>query len=108
VAEGRVPEVVGEPGHLDDVRVAAEGLAQLAADLGHLEAVGEPGAREVGLAGDHDLGLGRQPSQRCAVQDPGPVALVGATGGPLHGLLDPPLGGGVVVGCGHKEKARRW
>ncbi len=35
---------MGEAGRLDEVRVAAEGRAQLAADLGAFEGVGEAGA----------------------------------------------------------------
>ena len=44
-----MPEVVGEPRHLDDVRVAAEGVTEFPRDLGDLEGVREPGAREVRL-----------------------------------------------------------
>ena len=63
VPERRVPEVVGEAGGVDDVGVAAEHPAQLPADLGDLEGVGQAVAHEVvGVRGD-DLGLGRQPPQ---------------------------------------------
>ena len=44
VPEGRVAQVVGEAGGLDEVGVAAEGRAELPADLGALQGVGEPGA----------------------------------------------------------------
>ncbi len=60
--EGRVAEIVGKAGCIDDVRVAAEGPAQLAADLGHLEAVGEAGADKVVRVGCNHLGLRPKPA----------------------------------------------
>ena len=74
VPERRVAEVVGQAGGVDDVGIGAELGADLAADLGHLERVGQPGAREVVLARADDLGLGRQAAKRERVQHPGPVA----------------------------------
>ncbi len=50
VAERRMADVVRETGGVDDVRIAAERGADLAADLRDLERVGQPGAREVVLA----------------------------------------------------------
>ena len=47
VAERRVAEVVRETGGVHDVRVAAERGAELAADLRHLERVGQAGPGEV-------------------------------------------------------------
>ena len=94
VAERRVAEVVRQGGRLGDVGLAAERARQVAGDLGHLEAVGQPVADEVvGLRPDH-LGLGRQPPERRGVDDPGPVALErGPLGGldPLGRLGDEPL-----------------
>jgi hypothetical protein len=55
---GRVPDVVGKAGRVDEIRVAAERLAEFAADLRALERVGEPGSRKVVLAGYYDLRLG--------------------------------------------------
>ena len=87
VAERRVAEVVRERRGLGDVGVAAEGAGQVAGDLRHLEAVGEPVADEVvALRPDH-LGLGRQPARRRGVHHPGAVAL---EGGALRGV--DPLG----------------
>ena len=83
VTERRVAEVVGEAGGVDDVRVAAERGAELPPDLGDLEGVGEPGAREVVAARLDDLGLRRQPAQRCGVDQPRPVAREVVAVGPL-------------------------
>ncbi|EDY48566.1 hypothetical protein SSCG_01593 [Streptomyces clavuligerus] len=82
--------VVGETGGLDEVRVAAEGGAQLPADLGAFEGVGEPGAGAgvpggVAGAGGDDLGLAREAAQRGGVEDPGPVPLECGPAGPLSG-----------------------
>ena len=94
VAERRVAEVVAEAGGVHDVGVAAQGTAQFAAHLGHLEAVGQPGPDEVVGVRGHHLGLGAEPAQRRGVQHPGPVAFeVGAVGG-LGRLLHP--AGGVA------------
>ena len=91
VAERRVAEVVGQARRLDQVGVRAERLAELAADLGALQRVGEPGPREVALARHHDLGLRGQPAQRRRVQHPRAVPFVGRAARPLGRLLDPAL-----------------
>ncbi len=44
VAKWRMSEVMREPGGVDHIGVAAEALAHLPGDLGHLQRVGEPGA----------------------------------------------------------------
>ncbi len=75
MAERRVAEVVGQARGIDQVRVTAQGRAEFPADLRALQRVGQPGAREIGLADLDYLGLGRQPPQRRAVQHPGPVPL---------------------------------
>ena len=78
VPERRVPDVMGEPGGVDDVRIAPQLLGHPTADLRHLQRVGEPRAGHAGdlgsLAGPDDLGLTRQPAQRSGVQDAGAVA----------------------------------
>ena len=74
VPERRVAEVVREAGDVDDVRVAAERRAELAADLGDLEGVRQPVAHEVVAAGLHDLRLGREPAEAGGVHHPRPVA----------------------------------
>ena len=99
VPERRVAEVVGEAGGVDDVGAAAERRAELAADLGDLEAVGEPVAHEVVARGLHDLGLGRQPAQAGGVHQAGAVAgEVVAVGALVGGVLgDPALAVGLGV-----------
>ena len=87
VAERRVAQVVGQRRRLGDVGVGAECAGDVAGDLRHLEAVGQPVAGEVvALRPDH-LGLGREPAGRGRVHDPGAVPL---EGGPLRGVH--PLG----------------
>ena len=68
-------------------RCSPSACAELAADLGDLEAVREPVADEVVVAGLHDLGLGRQPAQRRRVDQPGPVAGEVVAVGPLGGRV---------------------
>ena len=75
VPVGRVAEVVGQARGVDDVGVAAQGLAEGASDLGHLQGVGETGAHEVVAARTQHLCLGSQTSQGGGVQDSGAVAL---------------------------------
>ncbi len=79
VAERRVAEIVRQAGGIDDVRIGAEPAGDLPADLGALQRMGQPGARNAvfGLLVDPDhLGLGRQPAQRRRMQHASPVALV--------------------------------
>ena len=98
--ERRVPEVVGQAGGVDDVGIAAERLPELAADLGDLEGVGQPGADEVVRAGADDLGLRGEPAQRRGVQDPGAVAGERGAAGALGRLGDPAFDvGGAVPGA---------
>jgi hypothetical protein len=77
VAEGRMADVVGEPGGVHDVRVAAQLLGDPAADLRDLQRVRQPGARDAADLGalprPDDLGLPREPAQRGGVQDSGAV-----------------------------------
>ena len=94
VAERRVAKVVAEARGVHDIRVAAQGAAQFAAHLGHLEAVGEAGPDEVVGVRGHDLGLGPEPAQGRGVQHAGAVAFeVGAVRG-LGRFLHP--AGGVA------------
>ena len=98
VPERRVAEVVGEAGGVDDVGAAAQGRAELAADLGDLEGVGEPVAHEVVAAGLHDLGLGGEPAQARGVDQARPVAgEVVAVGTLVGGVLGDPA---LTVGLG--------
>ena len=68
VAIGRMPQIMGEAGHLDQVGIAPQGRTELAADLGDLQGVGQARAREVRDSRDHDLGLSREAAQRRRVQ----------------------------------------
>ena len=74
VAVRRMADVVGQAGHVDEVGIAAQPDRHAAADLRHLQRVGQPGARGLALARPDDLSLVGQPAQRRAVQHPGPVA----------------------------------
>ena len=100
VAERRVAEVVGQRRRLRDVGVATQRPGQVARDLGHLEAVGQPVADEVVGAGPDHLGLRGQPPERRGVHHAGPVPLEGSAHGsvdPLRRLVDDPLAGRGVV-----------
>ena len=74
VAERRMSEIVGQAGHLDQVPVAPEGRTEFAADLSHLEGVGEPVAHEVVTIGGEHLRLGSQPPQRGGMDEATAVA----------------------------------
>ena len=73
VAVWRMADVVGQPGHVDEVGIAAKADRHATPDLRHLQRVGQPGPWRVTLAGPDDLRLVRQPAQGRTVQDPGPV-----------------------------------
>ena len=66
-------DVVGQPGHVDEVGITAQPDRHTAADLGHLQRVGQPGARRLALARPDHLRLVGQPAQGRAVQHPRPV-----------------------------------
>ncbi|BDZ43244.1 hypothetical protein GCM10025865_25430 [Paraoerskovia sediminicola] len=115
VAERRVAEVVRQAGGVDDVGVAAEGLAELSTDLRDLEAVRQARADEVVAAGAEDLGLGAEPAQGGRVDDAGAVALEGRADLALGRFRRPPLdvGGAVaglrlVPGWGHARSGTVW
>ena len=91
VAERRVAEIVRQAGRVDQVGVAAEDRAEVAADLRDLERVGEPGPREIGRPGPHHLRLRREPAQGGAVQDPRAVPLELRALGALGRLRHPAL-----------------
>ena len=73
VAVRRMADVVGQPGHVDKIGIAAQPDRHAAADLGHLQRVGQPGARRLALARPDHLRLVGQSAQRRAVQHPRPV-----------------------------------
>ena len=74
VAVRRMADVVSQAGHVDEVGIAAQPDRHAAADLRHLQRVGQPGARRLALTWPDDLRLVRQSAQGGAVQDPRPVA----------------------------------
>ena len=71
---GRMADVVGETGEVDEVGVAAQPDRHAPPDLGHLERVGQPGPWRLALPRTDDLGLVGQPAQGGTVQHPGAVA----------------------------------
>ena len=77
MAEGRVPEVVGQRQRLGEVLVHPENTADRARDLRHLQAVGEARAVVIPLVIDEDLGLVLEPAERRAVDNAVAVALEG-------------------------------
>src|SRR5690606_16483498 len=75
VAEGGVPQIVGQGDGFQQVLVEAQHAGDGAADLGNLQRVGEAGAEQVALVVDEDLGLVLQPAEGGAVDDTVAVAL---------------------------------
>ncbi len=107
VAEGRMPEVVGQSGDVDQVGIAPERRSHLARDLGDLQGVRQAGAREVRAARDEDLGGRRQAAQPGRVQHPRAVP---GEGRAIAGHIEhPPLdiGGGVARGHAHAPDPSR-
>ncbi len=75
MAEGGVAEVVRQADRLDQVFVGAQRPGDGAADLGHLQGVGEAGAEVIPLVVDEHLGLVFQPAEGGGMQNPVAVAL---------------------------------
>src|SRR3984885_6905495 len=73
VAVRRVPDVVGQTGHVDEVGIAAQFDRHPPADLGDLQRMRQPGTGCVSFPWPDDLCLVRPPTQRGAVQNPGTV-----------------------------------
>src|SRR3546814_18802924 len=63
MAEAGVAEVVGQRHRLGEILVEAEGAADRARDLRHLDRVGSPRAVVIALVVDEDLGLVLQPRE---------------------------------------------
>src|SRR4029079_9880727 len=106
--EGRVAVLVSKLSGLGDVGFAAEGTCEVAGDLGHLEAVGEPVADEVVALRSHRLGRGGQTAAGSGMHDPRAVTLERRAlgrGHPLGRLGDPALAGGVVVARTHRAES---
>ena len=89
MAERRVAQVVRQRQRFGQVLVQPKGAGDGAGDLGDLDAVGQPGAVEIALVVDEDLGLVLQFSKRGAVDDAVAVALPGGPGFRLRLMVQP-------------------
>ena len=77
MAEGRVAEIMRERQRLGEILVETQFAGDRAGDLRHLDAVGEPGAVEIALVVDEDLGFVLELAEGAAVDDAVAVALPG-------------------------------
>ncbi len=73
VAVRRVPDVVGQTGHVDKVGVAAQPDRHPPPDLGDLQRMGQSRARGIAFPRPDDLCLVGKAAQRGAVQNPGAI-----------------------------------
>src|SRR5690625_1834102 len=73
VAIGWMTNIVGKPGHLTQVGMKSQPLANAAGDLGDFQRVREPGAWGIAIVGADDLSLIGQPAQCRRVQHAGAV-----------------------------------
>ena len=97
----RMPDVVGQTGHVDQVGIAAQSDRHPPPDLGDLQRMGQSRAGRVPFARPDDLRLVGEPTKRGAVQNPGAVpGEVGAVltfgarqARALRRLRPPPAGG---------------
>ena len=89
-------EVMSKTGDVDNIGVAAQGFAEFSSDLSDFEGVSQPGAREIGLTSDHDLGLGSQAAKSRGMQNPGTISCKITAHGLLDRLVHEP--GGVMLG----------
>ena len=105
VTEGRVPEVMGEAGAVDDIRIEPQVDRELAADLRDLERMGEPVAGEVEARGRAEhLRLDGEAAQGAGMQHA--PAIAGEVAATVRVLLgQPALGVGLVV-AGQEHAAR--
>jgi len=84
VAEGRVPDVMGEGDGLDQVLVRPQGSGEGLGDLGNGDGVGQPGAVEVAGVVQEDLGAVLEPPEGLAMDDTADVTLEGRAVGALR------------------------
>ena len=77
VSERRMTQIVRQAGAVDHVGVAAEHRGDLPSDLGDLQRVRQPRAREIVGAGDQHLAFRTEPTQRGGMDEPGAVAFEG-------------------------------
>ena len=70
VPVGRVPDVVCQTGHVDEVRIASQSDRHPPSDLGDLQRMGQSRPGGVPFSRSDDLRLVRESAQRGAVQNP--------------------------------------
>ena len=75
MAEWRVAQVMRQRDGFDQIFIQPEFAGDRAAELGHFERMGQPGAKQVALVVQEDLGLVDQAPERRAVDDAVAVAL---------------------------------
>ena len=75
MAEGGMAQVMRERDRLDQVLVQAQAARDAARQLRHLERMGQPGAEQVALVVQEDLGLVDQAPERARMDDAVAVAL---------------------------------
>ena len=75
-------DIVGEAQRLGEILVEAERARHRPADLGDLEAVGEPDPEMIAVGRDEDLGLVAQAAERDRMDDPVAIALEGVARAP--------------------------
>src|SRR5277367_6161074 len=73
VAVRRVPDVVGQTGHVDEVGIAAQFDRHPPADLGDLQRMRQSGTGCVSFPWPDDLCLVREPTKRGTMQNPGAI-----------------------------------
>ena len=98
MAEGGVPEVMGQTDRFGEALVEAQRAGDGAADLGHFDAVRQAGAVVVVEAGGEDLRFAFQPAKGGAVNDAVAVAFKAAAVG--VGRLGEPAAPAVLFGYG--------
>ena len=103
VAEGRVPDVMGQTDRLGQVFVESQRSGDRSPDLGDVEGVGEPGDVVVVVGVDEHLGLVLEAAERIGVDDAVAVAFeTGPVG--VGGFFDQPSAAGRGSGGGRAEE----
>jgi len=75
MAEWRMPQVMGQSNGFDQVLIEPQGASNGAANLRHLQRVGQAGAKQITLVIEENLGLVDQPPKGGAVDDAIAIAL---------------------------------